>query len=78
MQDHQGESIIRSVLIRVDPRSLDNALQHWNKVYSEEDENLAIDGKVMCNAIDKNGKQTHIMSVIGHNSKSCYTQKPNL
>ena len=52
MQDHQGESIIRNVLIRVDPRSLDNALQLWNKVYSEEDESLAIDGKVMCNAIE--------------------------
>ncbi|MEA1900244.1 MAG: hypothetical protein U9N47_05695 [Thermodesulfobacteriota bacterium] len=78
MQDHQGKSNIRSVLIRVDPRSLDNALQLWNKVYSEEDESLAIDGKVMGNAIDKNGKQTHIMSVIDHNSKSCYTQKPNL
>jgi hypothetical protein len=52
-----------------------NPIQLCNKIYGEEDESLAIDGKVMCNAIDKNGKQTHIMSVIRHNSKCCYTQK---
>ena len=36
---------------------------------------LAIDGKTMCNAIDDQGYQTHIMSAIGHQSKACYTQK---
>ncbi|MDP6250147.1 MAG: DUF4338 domain-containing protein [Candidatus Pacebacteria bacterium] len=70
-----SESIIRDVLIRVDPVSLDKAFQLWNKKYGEEDESLAIDGKVMCNAIDKEGKQTHIMSVVGHESKCCHTQK---
>ncbi|MES0336256.1 MAG: hypothetical protein SFH39_07865 [Candidatus Magnetobacterium sp. LHC-1] len=35
----------------------------------------AIDGKTMCNAIDENGRQTQIMSVIGHTTKNCYTQK---
>jgi hypothetical protein len=70
-----SETIIRNVLIRVDPERLDHALQRWNEVYGEGDESLAIDGKVMCNAIDKDGKQTHIMSVVGHESKCCYTQK---
>jgi len=70
-----SETIIRNVLIRVDPERLDHALQRWNEVYGEGDESLAIDGKVMCNAIDKDGKQTHIMSVVGHDSKCCYTQK---
>jgi len=70
-----SESIIRDVLIRVDPVSLDKAIQLWNEVYGEEDKSLAIDGKVMCNAIDKDGKQTHIMSVVGHESKCCHTQK---
>ena len=51
-----------------------------HRVYSkntmgEEDESLAIDGKTMCNAIDEQGYQTHIMSVIGHETKNCYTQK---
>ncbi len=70
-----SESAFRDVLIRVDPVSLDKAILRWNEVYGKEDESLAIDGKVMCNAIDKEGKQTHIMSVVGHQSQVCYTQK---
>ena len=68
-------SIIRDVLIRVDPVHLDRALQQWNQAYGQNDESLAIDGKTMCNAIDDQGHQTHIMSAIGHQSKICYTQK---
>jgi len=68
-------SIIRDVLIRVEPVHLDRALQRWNQIYGHEDESLAIDGKTMCNAIDDQGRQTHIMSAIGHQSKNCYTQK---
>jgi len=68
-------SIIRNVLIRVDPTHLDRALQRWNEVYAEKDEGLAIDGKTMCNAIDDEGYQTHVMSVIGHQTKVCNTQK---
>ncbi len=45
------------------------------KTYGGEDESLAIDGKTMCNAIDQQGHQTHIMSVIGHQTKNCYTPK---
>jgi len=68
-------SIIRDVLIRVDPVHLNSALLRWNQVYGQQDESLAIDGKTMCNAIDDQGCQTHIMSAIGHQSKACYTQK---
>jgi hypothetical protein len=68
-------SIIRDVLIRVDPVQLDHALQRWNHAYAQDDQSLAIDGKTMCNAIDDYGYQTHIMSAIGHQSKNCYTQK---
>jgi len=70
-----SEYVIRNVLIRVDPLHLDRALQRWNEAYGEQDESLAIDGKTMCNAIDEQGYQTHIMSAIGHQTKSCYTQK---
>lgn len=70
-----SESIIRDVLIRVDPKDLDRALQRWNEVYAGEDESLAIDGKTMCNAIDDQGHRTHVMSVIGHQTRICYTQK---
>jgi hypothetical protein len=54
---------------------LDQALKRWNELYAEKDESLAIDGKTMCNAIDKQGYQTHIMSAVGHQTKTCYTQK---
>lgn len=70
-----SESTFRNVLIRVNPDDLDSALQKWNEQYGAEDESLAIDGKTMCNAIDEEGRQTHIMSAIGHKSGQCYTQK---
>lgn len=70
-----SEYVIRDVLIRVDPVALDRALQRWNETYGEEDESLAIDGKTMCNAMDEQGHQTHIMSVVGHQTKNCHTQK---
>jgi len=70
-----SEYIIRDVLIRVNPVHLDRALQRWNETYAQEDESLAIDGKTMCNAIDDQGHQTHVLSVVGHQSKNCYTQK---
>ncbi len=68
-------TVIRNVLIAVDPAQLDQALHAWNAQYGVLDESLAIDGKTMCNAIDDSGRQTHIMSAIGHDSGHCYTQK---
>jgi hypothetical protein len=70
-----SESIIRHVLIRIDPVHLDRALQRWNEAYAGQDESLAIDGKTMCNALDDEGRQTHVMSVVGHQTQTCYTQK---
>lgn len=68
-------TVIRLALVRVDPDQLDQALQVWNSQYGLIDESLAIDGKTMCNAIDVDGRQTHIMSAIGHQSGHCYAQK---
>lgn len=70
-----SQYVIRDVLIRVGPVHLDRALQRWNETYGQQDQSLAIDGKTMCNAIDEQGHQTHIMSLVGHQSKTCYTQK---
>src|SRR5439155_24785262 len=64
--------IIRDVLIRVDPTHLDRALRRWNEVYAGEDESLALDGKTMGNALDEHVHQTHVMSVIGHQTQICY------
>jgi hypothetical protein len=69
-----SEYVIRNVLIHVDPLHLDRALQRWNEAYGEQDKSLAIDGKTMCNAIDEQGHQTHIMSTIGHQTKNWDTE----
>lgn len=73
-----NESIIRDVLIRVDPVMLDLALQQWNAAFAKEDHSLAIDGKTMRNAVDEAGRQTHIMSVVGHEMALCITQKKSV
>ncbi len=68
-------SIIRDVLVRVNPEELDAAFRRWNDTYAQQDTSLAIDGKVMCNAVDGTGHQTQIMSAVGHDTGICYTQK---
>ena len=68
-------SIIRDVLVRVDPTLLDRALQQWNAAVGREDQSLAIDGKTLCNAIDEHGQQTHSMRALGHETALCDTQK---
>lgn len=73
-----SESAIRRVLIRIDPEQLDESFRQWNVTYGAEDESLSIDGKTMCNAIDDNGRQTHIMGVVGHDSLQSYTQKKSV
>ena len=73
-----SEYVIRDVLVRVDPVALDRALQRWNETHGEADDSLAIDGKTMCNALDEQDRQTHIMSVVGHQTYSCYTQKKSV
>jgi hypothetical protein len=42
---------------------------------SPKDESLALDGKTMCNTLDDQGRQTHSMSVVGHQTQTCYTPK---
>ncbi|MCU7880474.1 MAG: hypothetical protein KZQ60_08025 [Candidatus Thiodiazotropha sp. (ex Lucinoma aequizonata)] len=67
--------MIRNALINVDPEQLNQALNAWNAQYGRMDESLPIDGKIMCNAINETGRQTHIMSAISHHSDQYYTQK---
>ena len=69
------QSTIRTLLIRVAPEQLDRALQRWHQQHGGHDEALAIDGKTLRNAIDDEGKQAHVMSVVGHDTKATYTQK---
>jgi len=49
-----SRTVIRNTLVDVDPDQLDSALSAWNAQYSKQDkESLAIDGKTLCNAIEK-------------------------
>ncbi len=61
--------------MRIEPDALDRALNAWTQAWGKDDKALAMDGKTMKNAIDKADNQTHIMSVIGHDSNVCHTQK---
>ena len=70
-----SEFVIRDCLVRIEPDALDRALNAWTQAWGQDDKALAMDGKTMKNAIDAAGNQTHIMSVIGHESTTCHTQK---
>jgi hypothetical protein len=70
-----SEFVIRDCLVRIEPGALDRALNTWNQAWGAQDEALAMDGKTMKNALDEEGHQTHIMSVVGHESKRSYAQK---
>ena len=68
-------SVIREVLMRVDPQALDRALGGWNALWAARDRSLAIDGKTLRGATDEQGSQVHVMSAVGHESRAAYTQK---
>ena len=68
-------TVIRDVLMRVDPVALDQALGAWNALWAPRDRSLAIDGKTLRNATDEQGLQVHVMSAVGHASKATYTPK---
>ena len=72
-----SRTVIREVLTRVDPEALDRALQRWNAQHAD-DEGLAIDGKTMCNAIDAEGRQAHLLGGVGHQRQPCHTQKKSV
>lgn len=67
--------VLRDCLVRVDPEALDRALSGWQAAQLEPDEALAMDGKTMKGAFDPDGARTHILSLIGHASRRCATQK---
>ena len=68
-------SVIRDVLMRVDPEALDRALGSWNALWAARDRSLAIDGKTLRGIADEHGSQVHVMSAVGHESRAAYTQK---
>jgi hypothetical protein len=73
-----SRTTFRETLIGVDPEQLDLALQGWNEQFAEADEGMAVDGKTMRNAIDEEGRQTHILGVVGHQTGRYYTKKKSV
>jgi len=73
-----SRTTFRETLISVDPAQLDLALQGWNEQFAEADEGMAVDGKTLRNAIDEEGRQTHILGVVGHQTGRCHTQKKSV
>jgi len=61
-----SESIIRNVLMRVEPAHLDRALRRCNETYAPQDDSLAL---------DEEGHPTPGMSVVGQRTQICYTPK---
>lgn len=70
-----SEFVIRDCLVRIEPGALDRALTQWCQSWGVEETALALDGKTMKNAVDEHGRQTYILSVIGHDSRHCHAQK---
>ena len=67
--------VIRDCLVRIDPDAVNAAFAAWQQAWGIQDEPLAIDGKTMKGAIDAEGRQTHMLSLVGHDSEHCYAQK---
>ena len=61
-----SRTTFRETLIGVDPEEQDLALRGWNEQFAKENEGLAVDGKTMRNAVNDEGRQTHILGVVGH------------
>ena len=68
-------SAIRSLLIRVDPAQFDAALRAWHEAHGGGDSALAIDGKTIRGAIDADGIKTHVLGIVGYDSKASWAQK---
>ena len=67
-------SAIRRVLMCVDPEQFDAALRAWREVRGA-DRALAIDGKTIRGAFDDDGKQAHVLGIIGHDTRAPWGQK---
>ena len=68
-------SAMRRLLIRVDPAQFDAALRAWHEGHGSGDRALAIDGKTIRGAIDDDGKQAHVLGIVGHDTKAHWGQK---
>ena len=71
-----SEFVIRDCLVRIEPGTLDQALNAWNQAWGTPDEALAMDGKTMKNALDAEGRPAKSMSVGGPQPKRRSWRRP--
>ena len=70
-----SRTVIRDVLVRVDPQQIDEALRAWTAANGGTDSALAIDGKTMRGAVDEDGRQTHVLGIVGHDTGAHHGKK---
>lgn len=68
-------SAMRNVLIGLAPEALTVACQRWNQVYAGDDTSLSLDGKTLRGALNADGEQPLVLSIVGHHSQRWYAQK---
>ena len=73
-----SQFVIRDCLVRVEPDALDRALSAWAAAQTDGNQALAFDGKTMKGAADEQGRQTHIVSLVEHESRQCLAQKKSV
>lgn len=66
---------IRNALIHTDPEKFDRALHDWKCSIGAPDSAIAIDGKTLCGAIDDQGRQVHLLSAVGHQTRTTLAKK---
>lgn len=60
-----------SLLIRVDPAWLDAAVKAWHEVHRSGDSTLRpLNGKTIRDTIDGEGRQAHVLDIMGHDTKA--------
>lgn len=74
--DAPSEPTIRRVMGLADAAVIDSALGDWILTLAPKNENLAIDGKAMRGAIQKNGKPIHLLSAFLHQQGFSVAQRP--
>ena len=75
---HECPSIccIRNIMIKVDPDQLDRATARFCREHGwEQDEGIAVDGKTICDAVDDDGRQTHVLGASSHGASAPLAQK---
>jgi len=66
---------IRNALIHTDPGEFDRALHAWKSSIGAPDTAIAIDGKTLRGAIDGEGRPVHLLSAVGHRSRTTLAKK---